>query len=60
MTSLLCHAFGLAAWIARAGAAPSYDILPFHAYPETWEHTTVEKYLDTQYYDYFVPHNKLL
>jgi hypothetical protein len=30
-----------------AGDAPSYDILPFHAYPETWENTTVEQYLDT-------------
>ena len=36
-----------------AGDAPSYDILPFRPYPETWENTTVEKYLVTQYYSYF-------
>jgi hypothetical protein len=35
-----------------------YDILPFHAYPETWEESTVETYLDEQYYHYFVPENE--
>lgn len=39
------------------GLADSYDITPFHAYPETFETQTVEEYLDAQYYDYFVPLN---
>jgi hypothetical protein len=39
------------------GLADSYDITPFHAYPETFETQTVEQYLDTQYHDYFVPLN---
>ncbi|MBA3961744.1 MAG: beta-galactosidase [Chthoniobacterales bacterium] len=39
------------------GLAKSYDITPFHAYPETFEDPTVEQYLDVQYHDYFVPLN---
>ncbi len=38
---------------------PYWDITPFHAYPETWEEQTVETYLDEQYYDYFVPENRM-
>jgi hypothetical protein len=37
------------------GNAHNFDVAPFHAYPETWESTTVESYLDTQYRSYFVP-----
>ena len=37
------------------GNSASFDIAPFHAYPETWETSTVETYLDAQYYKYFVP-----
>jgi hypothetical protein len=43
--------------IVSKGDGGDYDILPFHAYPETFEHTPVEHYLDSQYYDYFVPIN---
>jgi hypothetical protein len=45
--------------LVDAGSATYYDILPFHAYPETWETSTVETYLDEQYYDYFVPENAM-
>ncbi|HEX4667544.1 MAG TPA: cellulase family glycosylhydrolase [Chthoniobacterales bacterium] len=44
--------------LVDAGLDQYYDILPFHAYPETWEDSEVEDYLDVQYYDYFVPENK--
>jgi hypothetical protein len=37
------------------GNSGSFDVAPFHAYPETWENSTVESYLDVQYYDYYVP-----
>ena len=37
------------------GNAAVFDIVPFHAYPETWETSTVETYLDAQYYERFVP-----
>jgi polysaccharide biosynthesis protein PslG len=37
------------------GNSSSFDIAPFHAYPETWETSTVETYLDSQYYKYYVP-----
>ena len=40
------------------GYAPDWDITPFHAYPETFEDSTVETYLDEQYTDYFVPENR--
>ncbi|MGI8890941.1 MAG: beta-galactosidase [Chthoniobacterales bacterium] len=43
--------------IVDAGLSDDYDILPFHAYPETWEEASAETYLDVQYYDYFVPLN---
>jgi hypothetical protein len=43
--------------LVDAGLPLYYDILPFHAYPETWEDSAVETYLDEQYYDYFVPEN---
>jgi hypothetical protein len=43
--------------LVDAGLPPYYDILPFHAYPETWEDSSVETYLDEQYYDFFVPEN---
>ncbi len=33
----------------------SFQIAPFHAYPETWDDSTVETYLDTQYYDWYIP-----
>ncbi len=44
--------------LVDAGLPQYYDILPFHAYPETFETNTVETYLDEQYYDYFVPENR--
>ncbi len=44
--------------LVDAGLPQYYDILPFHAYPETFENETVEEYLDEQYYDYFVPENR--
>ena len=44
--------------LVDAGLPQYYDILPFHAYPETFEDNTVETYLDEQYYDYFVPGNR--
>jgi polysaccharide biosynthesis protein PslG len=37
------------------GNSGTFDIAPFHAYPETWETSTVETYLDAQYYKFFVP-----
>src|SRR4051794_33402616 len=37
------------------GNSRSFDIAPFHAYPETWETSTVETYLDAQYNNYYVP-----
>ncbi|HEX5832038.1 MAG TPA: beta-galactosidase [Gemmatimonadaceae bacterium] len=39
------------------GNASSIDVVPFHAYPETWtpESVTVERYLDVHYRDAFVP-----
>ncbi|MBA3912863.1 MAG: beta-galactosidase [Acidobacteriales bacterium] len=37
------------------GNGSAFDVAPFHAYPETWEDSTVETYLDAQYYDYYVP-----
>ncbi|MBA3916202.1 MAG: hypothetical protein H0X25_20635 [Acidobacteriales bacterium] len=37
------------------GNGSTFDVAPFHAYPETWEDSTVETYLDDQYYDYYVP-----
>jgi hypothetical protein len=43
--------------IVENGFSGYYDITPFHAYPETWEDSTVETYLDVQYHDYFVPLN---
>lgn len=45
--------------LVDGGFPQYYDILPFHAYPETWEDTAVEEYLDAQYYDYFVPENRM-
>jgi hypothetical protein len=41
----------------NAGAGSSFDVAPFHAYPETWSEdgVTVENYLDEQYYDYYAP-----
>lgn len=44
--------------LVDAGLSNDYDILPFHAYPETWEDSAAEDYLDVQYYDYFVPENQ--
>jgi polysaccharide biosynthesis protein PslG len=35
-----------------------FDVAPFHAYPETWESSTVETYLDVHYYAYYVPEVK--
>jgi hypothetical protein len=40
------------------GNGRSFDVAPFHAYPETWESSTVETYLDVQYYSYYVPEVK--
>ncbi len=45
--------------LVDAGLPEYYDILPFHAYPETFEKSAVEEYLDEQYYDYFVPENRV-
>lgn len=39
------------------GSAADYDITPFHAYPETWNDASVERFLDTAYQDFFVAHN---
>lgn len=44
--------------LVDGGYADSWDITPFHAYPETWEDVAVESYLDVQYYNYFVPENR--
>jgi hypothetical protein len=46
-------------WLDAAcdeGQAP-FDVIPFHAYPETWtpDSVTVEKYLGTAYEKYFLP-----
>lgn len=38
----------------------SFDIAPFHGYPETWEVSSVESYLDVQYHDYYVPEVKFI
>ena len=42
---------------AGVGYARYYDILPFHAYPETWTEpeVIVENYLDVEYYQRFLP-----
>lgn len=39
------------------GNGGSFDVAPFHAYPETWSRNNivVENYLDTQYHDFYVP-----
>ena len=47
--------------LTQAGHARYYDILPFHAYPETWTvpDVIVENYLSTKYQNYFIPtHNE--
>jgi hypothetical protein len=47
--------FAEGACATRQGAA-AFDILPFHAYPETWtpDSVTVESYLGAGFQDYFV------
>lgn len=45
-------------WLEHACAAGApFDVLPFHAYPETWTHdsVTVERYLDPGYTRVFLP-----
>lgn len=41
----------------KFGGGGLFDVLPFHAYPETWtpDSVTVERYLDAQYHEAFVP-----
>lgn len=41
-----------------AQAGKYFDVAPFHAYPETWDDSTVENYLDVQYYGWYVPEVK--
>ncbi|HUF28516.1 MAG TPA: beta-galactosidase [Gemmatimonadaceae bacterium] len=49
------------AWVravcSEPGGAAAFDIVPFHAYPETFTDDTVsvEGYLDAQYHDDFLP-----
>lgn len=48
------------AWLhglTKAGYAQYYDVVPFHAYPETWSdpEVVVENYLDDEYHRLFVP-----
>lgn len=47
----------LEATCATYGNAGRIDIVPFHAYPETWtpKSITVENYLDESYHRYFIP-----
>ena len=45
-------------WICgEFGGGGAFDVLAFHAYPETWteDSVTVETYLDAEYHDEFVP-----
>jgi hypothetical protein len=47
-------------WLETAcvgGGAHSFDVLPFHAYPETWtpDSVTVENYLGSAYRERFLP-----
>ena len=43
--------------LTEAGYTQYYDVLPFHAYPETWTDPTVvaENYLGIEYRNYFLP-----
>jgi hypothetical protein len=43
-------------WVDRACAAARVDVVPFHAYPETWtpDSVDVERYLDRGYRDHFI------
>lgn len=45
--------------LTQAGYAQYYDIVPFHAYPETWSDpdVVVENYLGSEYSRRFVPEN---
>jgi hypothetical protein len=47
--------------LIEGGHAQHYDVVPFHAYPETWTEpgTVVENYLDAHHYDSFVLTNNL-
>jgi hypothetical protein len=46
--------------LTEAGHAQYYDILPVHAYPETWSDPSVvaENFLRIEYRSYFLPHYK--
>ncbi len=46
--------------LGQAGYTRYYDILPFHAYPETWTEpdVIVENYLSNEYQKYFIPIHK--
>ena len=46
--------------LTEAGYAQYYDVLPFHAYPETWSEPNVvaESYLGIEYRNYFLPQYK--
>ena len=45
--------------LTEAGYDQYYDILPFHAYPETWSEpeVVVENYLSVEYFDDFISEN---
>ena len=46
--------------LTKAGYAQYYDVLPFHAYPETWTEPNLvaENYLGIEYRNYFLPEHK--
>lgn len=46
--------------LTEAGLTQHYDILPVHAYPETWSdpNVVVENFLGIEYRSYFLPHYK--
>jgi hypothetical protein len=46
-----------AEWLEQACDAAPVDIIPFHAYPETWtpDSVDVERYLDAGYREQFLP-----
>jgi polysaccharide biosynthesis protein PslG len=46
-----------AEWVEHACGAAKVDIVPFHAYPETWtpDSVDVERYLDRGYRESFIP-----
>ena len=46
-----------AEWVEQACRAARVDIVPFHAYPETWtpDSVDVERYLDGSYRNRFIP-----